>query len=582
MIEDAPKASGEPRAVTVDAPRPKKTTSGFAHRLVSSVPYLIVACGLLGGSVLRFAAIFSKHQMEHDEVVTYLAATGHMGAFEQAVHGGLAGRWVPAAAWKNLLSPGPFWSFGRIASGLAHYDEHPPLYFWLLHVWIALFGLTLHVGAVLNVLIAAITCLCLFGFACYVLSSRLQAAVVALAWAFSPATIETTAMARHYDLFALVTVLCLWLFALCTDSRKVLSWRLLLLLGLATAAGMLTHYQFALVLVAGGGLALFRLVRTSRRRLLLIAAAVGAGLLVSVAFNPLFYVAIGNQRSAQVHAPNVHDFVLRVEDAALGVVRFFVIDSRGAQGRVVSADISRLNSAGHLRYVAVLAAVTLAVLVAGLLLNKRSRRWLAQRIRTIDPGSAVVLYYLLAVGGMTIGLYLAFQSPIYAMAPRYLAAVWPFMAFVPVLVGRLVGRRVVAVALVICLVVVVPSGIQRAFVGRISSPKLEEFATARRVFMWNEARGDLLRVIWETPARVGVFVLPQDQSYRDPAVWVDGLRAGDLYLPVSGPIQPKLRTHVRSVLAQYFTLVPLKGRPQGAVTWYRLEPLSRTGNASLP
>ena len=44
-----------------------------------------------------------------------------------------------------------------IGDDLARYDNHPPLYFWLLHVWIALFGLNLHSGVLLNIGIALVT-----------------------------------------------------------------------------------------------------------------------------------------------------------------------------------------------------------------------------------------------------------------------------------------------------------------------------------------------------------------------------------------------------------------------------------------
>jgi uncharacterized membrane protein len=550
------------------APEPRSTV--LRDRLNVWVPFALVAVGLLGGTWLRLVAIFSKHQMEHDEAVTYLAATGHMAAFQRARYGGLAGHWVPATQWKKLLSPGPFWSFGRIASGLARYDEHPPLHFWLLHVWIFAFGMTLRTGAVLNVLIAATTCLCLFGFACYVLASRWQAAFVAVVWVLSPATITTSYMARHYDLFALVTVCCLWLFALCSDTQRRLTWRLLVLLGLASAAGWLTHYQFALVLIAGCGLAVLRLAHHERRRLGLLLVAVLVGLLATAAINPLFLVAVRNQR-VQDHVASTRLEQLRIENATVGLTRFFVYDKTSAQGRNSIEALNRwLAIAHHLRYSAV-AVMCLVALAVWLFVRLRLGRRLAASMRSRDPGVAVPAYYLVAVGGLTVGMYLAFQSPLYAIAPRYLAAVWPFVAFVPVLVGRLLRRWAVIIAFVICLAVILPNGIHDARASTIPRVPVGEFAMANRVVLFNEERGNLLPVIWDLPPRVRVFVLPQANTYHDPSPWLDALRPGDVFVSIDGAMLSKLRAHVLEVLRGRFTLVLLKGKVNGAFQVYRLE-----------
>ena len=534
-------------------------------------PWLLVACGLLAGSWLRLIAIFSKHQMEHDESVTYLAATGHMTSFEQAINGGLSGHWVAASHWQQLLAPGPFWSFREIASGLARYNEHPPLYFWLLHVWIAVFGMSLHVGTVLNVFIACATCLCLFGFASYVLASRWQAAAVAVAWAISPVTIKTSYMARHYDLFALVTVCCLWLFALSTDTRRSLTRRVLVLLALASGAGWLTHYQFALVLAAGGGLAVFRLVRRERRRLLLVLLAALAGALATAVVNPLFLVAIHNQRvQASRFTPRME--VERIENAVVGLSRFFIYNNRDTQGDPRVEALNHWLATGQdVRYLAI-AALCLVALAVWVFVRLRVASRLGRRLRRADPGTAVPIYFLVAVGGLTVGMYLAFQSPSYAMAARYLAAVWPLVAFVPVLVGRLVRRWATVIALLICLLIILPSGIHEARTSGIKPAPIGGFAAASRVFISNQERGNLLPVIWELPTRVRVYVLPQADTYRDPSPWLGALRPGDVFVAVAGPMRPNLRAHVLDLLKQHFTLVPIKGKLSGASRMFRLEP----------
>jgi uncharacterized membrane protein len=244
---------------------------------------ILLAAALALGAYLRVHEIQSKPQIAHDEVATLLAATGHMGAYEAAANGGLSGRWVPASQWKAFLQPGPLWGFGTIATDLAHYDNHPPLFFWLLHVWVAVFGVTLTSAAYFNVVIAALATICLFGLARRVLGDALEAGFVALVWSLSPPVIATSYMARHYDMFALMTIVFVWLLVRATDKSRRLRWYDVAAVGLAAAAGMLTHYQFAIVAVGGGVYAIARLARHHWRRLLaLVVVALALALLARV------------------------------------------------------------------------------------------------------------------------------------------------------------------------------------------------------------------------------------------------------------------------------------------------------------
>src|SRR5439155_16200851 len=65
-------------------------------------------------------------------------------------------------------------------------------------------------GVWLNVLLAAMTALAIFGVGREAFGDDVEAALLAGVWVLSPATIGTSTEARPYDLFALVTVLFTW------------------------------------------------------------------------------------------------------------------------------------------------------------------------------------------------------------------------------------------------------------------------------------------------------------------------------------------------------------------------------------
>ena len=87
------------------------------------------------------------------------------------------------------------------------------------------------------------------------------------------------------------------------------------------------------------------------------------------------------------------------------------------QVRVWALSVQRLAPAFHLRYVVL---VVILVLVALLSLAIVRRDWL-KRI-SFEAGSTI--FVAVWTSGVTVLLYLAFVSPPWAMADRYMAAPW--------------------------------------------------------------------------------------------------------------------------------------------------------------
>lgn len=148
-------------------------------------------------------------------------------------------------------------SFVEIAQRTA-FDIHPPLYYWLLKIWISLFG----AGEIGLRSLSAVLGIALV-YLIWLLGTRLLSpgvgAVAALLAAVSPFQIYYAQEARMYMLLAVLgtlTVLVAWLILenYATGSQNSLFLATLYIL--LVAAGLYTHYAFPIILLAVNGTAL--------------------------------------------------------------------------------------------------------------------------------------------------------------------------------------------------------------------------------------------------------------------------------------------------------------------------------------
>ena len=131
-------------------------------RRLNTLAVVVLLAAVLLGLGLRLDAMHANPNVQHDEAWSYATASGRLGAFEKAIQGGLSGRWVPASAWQYYWQSDSLGDLAHIGPDLAAYDVHPPLYFWILHLWLMLTGMHHWAGPALNLIFAVLTTLAAF------------------------------------------------------------------------------------------------------------------------------------------------------------------------------------------------------------------------------------------------------------------------------------------------------------------------------------------------------------------------------------------------------------------------------------
>jgi len=480
----------------------------------SRLAIFILFISIVIAIALRVAGTSAKTILATDESPSYLNAAGQGCKYYDLV---LAERqpisaWVPASAWKKFLRIEQPFCFGEIAHSLSRFDIHPPLYFWLLHLWALIFGIHGWTGPSLNIVISVFSILCLYGLARRVLRNPVEAAVVTFTWALSPAVFHVSFEARHYDLLALVAILFVRQIVRLTDPATEPQRRDHIFLMLVTAAGALTHYYFS-IFVAGGGLyALAKLIGQQRKRLLRGIAAVLCGYAVFFLLHPSFYNSFRNEQK-EVGVFSNDDFIARLENLLNTFKQFFPMPV-------------------SLRY------ILLGAIVIWLLFVFRTRR-LFPFSREIDFTGVHILYFFAWPAAVQIALYLAYLSPQHAALPKHFSLAWPFLAFIPVFILRLFKKLQIHFTIFFWLLVIVAAvrGLQyfNDFVASQPNPTAT-LQRASALILDNASMNVLPRIVTKLPDDTPVFVASRDAMQKHPAAWLDHLDSNAVYISVNAPI----------------------------------------------
>jgi hypothetical protein len=431
--------------------------------------------------VLRIAGM---ERVSHDDTISYLAATGHQGEYSDVVQTASApvAQWVPASEWQRFTSVEDVLPLLRIAQDLGHRDVHPPVYFWLLHVWILLVGVHLWSGPVLNVLLHVLTGVVLWRLARHLTKSPLAAWGAVAMWATLPAVAETAVSTRQYSLAGLFSVALAWAFI---QTRDAASRGGLIGVAALTTAGLLTVYPFGLIVAALGLFSLTDLRQAERRRTALAQlGALAAGGVVFLVSQPWLRETLQRQQDqVETYTPELSR--LRIDVVLQELPRYAISELPTRAGMVV-----------------LIATVLLAVLA-----------WRAR------PQARPVVVLAVLVPVALSAAYIAVLTPGAAIDARYFSIALPHVALLPVLAWRYLRVRpvlfVAATVVVAAMVINTTVAIDEA-----APPPATTLDGSRPVVMDNLARGILLRILWDTPPATPVYAADQQTLLSTTDRWL--------------------------------------------------------------
>ena len=161
-----------------------------------------------------------------------------IGVFLRLYHLGTQGFWVDEVTSVNISK--------MSLSQIVYADWHPPLYYWLLHYWVALFGISEVAVRSLSVLFGALAIPVI-----YLLGRRLfneeAGLLAALILAFSTLNVQYSQEARMYSLLVLLALLSMYFFIRLLQKRSL---AIAVCYVLATTLLLYTHIYGLFVLLA--------------------------------------------------------------------------------------------------------------------------------------------------------------------------------------------------------------------------------------------------------------------------------------------------------------------------------------------
>lgn len=498
---------------------------------------LVVVCGF----ALRTHKALQIENYPHDDQISYLAASGKLDDYMRFMPAAGQLRTAPAAEWQAFThadaGQGAVQAVREISQSLQQQDIHPPLYFvWLRGVVSVLPELSPVTGWFSNTPFYLATAFLLFLVARRLLRNPLTAVLATGIWCCGVAAIETSIVARHYEILTFFTLAStlylLWLL----DTGKA-GPLVLLGYGVIATLGFLANYQFLYHL---GALSLVILLAEYRRpaRVLLFAAVTLLALGVALALYPALL-----QQSTEVAgwSPAITwpDLQFRIKNTLEEVLKFCAI--------------------GSLLLVFVLA----------------KRRDALQQ-----PDWR--LWTLLGINLLGVaGVYLAFIAPRHAMGDRYLAAFWPFLSMALAVALFTVWQsrwwRVVVILLILAPAL---AYLKKPF----KHPAPPDAIQAAPVVIADFAdRGVWPSIFLHLKPEQATVAGSQSALLAHPA-WIDTLAAagGGMYCSAAGlnGNSPAQQQQVLDLLNEKFTVEPVRSKNRG-IRFFRLRSKMPAMNARV-
>lgn len=535
----------------------------FNH-LVRNRSLLLLFITIILAAFMQGILAANKITITHDETISYLSATVNQGDFERIFQNNVypANRWVSVGTWKEWFELDKPFSFRQIGIDLAESDIHPPLYFWLLHLWTWLFDVHPWTGPTLNILLQAIGAIGLFHLARRVLKDNFEALAVVFIWSVSPAVLTATLEARQYTLFGVFAIFFIWLIVIAVDRLRALDWRIWILLAIVTAGGALTHYQFILIVAGAVLIFVLKLLRHDLKRVAFVGTAVTVGYLLSFVLHPRFYQSIQELSRRQALEAQYLSSGLALAQRMYAVGKTFT---------------SFWSASSIIQLILFCVALT-SLIWLGLILWKNPDR-IRQYAQTKDFSGYEVGLFFVWIGGISILLYLTFVSPVHAMTARHMSAVWPFFPFLAILLLRMVqipnrNRIILLLGTAVFL-----SGMFTVWQGVNGDKEILHtnvtLANVNRVVADGVYQGIFPRIFLQLPDDTLIYATSQNELLKNPKAWLPMLDTNSVYISeLSYDNTAANRDRILALIEQRF-----KVTPQSVETWlvgtsYFLAPLN--------
>lgn len=471
--------------------------SGWLNRWLSSPQFIhsVLLIVLAASLLLRIDSTFLRQAIQYDEAISYLSATCNQGRYALEAES-VESR--PARYWKAFLQPDGETCLRQIADDLREYDIHPPLYFWLLHLWVLAVGVEVWTGPMLNSLIAVLTIAFLFTAAKTLFRRSADGLLVALTYAFSPSVLLVSQEARQYDLLALLTVVFLCIVLKVATGEGERRPAMLLLLAGVIVLGSSIHHQFVFPVFGALLLVVYRWWQSRDRTFAIVIGSILGGYLAARLLHPLSTNAtlLPSLQAVWDELPS------RFSQVLFAYSTFY--------------------------YVLVPFLILLSIMVV-----VRGRKGVGRESFHLETGERFgpLLFLLLVTAGAITTMYLLTLSPAHAMGPpKYLSMIWPLIAFLPAYILRFVRYR----TSVVLYFVLVPLLSSLTFplqmrVYRLPDPALA-LSQHSLVVVDNPARGVFLQLAWNLPDDMPVIVAWQDTLLAHQSVWLEHVQPGTLYI----------------------------------------------------
>lgn len=532
-------------------------------QLVDNRPFVLLALIIVCAMLVQGTLAANKTTISHDETISYLSAIGRQGEFEHIIQDNEypANQWVPVSEWKEWFVIQKPFSFQQIGIDLAESDIHPPLYFWTLHIWTWLFGVHAWTGPTLNMVFQTVGALGLFALARHILKNNFEALAVVFIWLFSPSSLTMVLEARQYTLFGICTIFFVWLVVVLTDKASHPKWSGWFLLAITTAAGALTHYHFALVVVVAGLVFILKLVRSDFRRVLFVGTAVIFGYILSIILHPKFYQSVQELSRRQA---------LEVEFLS-GQLQFF------QRLYLVGKTFTGYWTVFGILQLALFCFFLASIIWVGMVWA-RNRSLVKKTIQSKNFEGYEVGLFFVGLAGLFIILYLTYVSPVHAMTERHMSAVWPFYPFLAILLLRLLNQPKRNQATIFLGTAVLLSTLfmmwqqgtaanEPAWDDVIYSARLE------RIVVDGVYRGILPRIIFQLPDDTLIYVAEQNELLEQPEAWLPMLEGNSVYISeLSYDNTVANRDKILELLSQQFKVTTQPDENLGIGDSYFIEP----------